>query len=54
MLPRHVGAHHSVQLERLPRRRRHGAQAGLEGLCVGTGGPEAQQVEVCLEGPVHG
>ena len=47
-------AHHGVQLERLLGRHRHGAQAGLKGLHVGTGRPEAQQVEVCLEGPVHG
>lgn len=48
------GAHHSMQLEGLPGRHRHRVQARLEGLHIGAGSPETQQVEVSLEGPVHG
>lgn len=52
--PLALGAHHSVQLEGLPGCHRYRIQAGLQGLHVGAGSPEAQQVEVGLEGPVHG
>lgn len=50
----HHCAHHSQQLERLPGCGGHGAEAALKGLHVGPGRPEAQQVEVSLEGPMHG
>lgn len=53
-MPPHPDAHHSMQLEWFPGCGRHRVQAGLKGLHVGAGSPEAQQVEVCLEAPVHG